>query len=175
MSNVINLFDRKPKQSEKKPLLQKEENPTVEKVVDLNEKRAQQVVTSDRRKSERVLLSDFISVQVVVPGFGLIKASLYDIHENGVSFDMESRHGKFKVGEEVALRVYLNRESYFPITVKTKHATYVVDEDVNRHGAEFVKASSNDVALHHLVKFLENASRSLRSDKGDLNLNRINS
>jgi hypothetical protein len=174
MSNVINLFDRKPVQSEQKPLLQREEDPAAAKVVNLNEKRSK-VVTTDRRMKERVLLSDFISVQVVIPGFGLIKASLYDIHENGVSFDMESRHGKFKVGEEVALRVYLNRESYFPITLKTKHATYIADEDVNRHGAEFVKASENDVALHHFVKFLESASRVLRSDKGDLNLNRINS
>jgi hypothetical protein len=175
MSNVINFSNKKSLQKQPQ-LLEREATAPAEQgqVVDLNEKRSQ-VLKTDRRKAERVMLSEFISMQVVVPGFGLLKISLYDIHENGLSFDIDDNHGKFQVGEEVAMRVYLNRESYFPLVVKVRHATFIPDENVNRHGSEFVKDSINDVALHHFVKFLENVSRVLRNDKGDLTLNKINS
>ena len=143
-------------------------------IVDLTELR-QGVLNEDRRKVRRTILTEFIAVHTVVPGMGLMKVVLFNINEDGLAFDIDFKKGHFQVGEEVAMRVYLNHQTYFPFVVKVKHLTDVQDEEVHRHGCEFVKGTINDVALHHFVKFIETVSASLKQDKGDVLVSNINS
>lgn len=143
-------------------------------VTDITEKRTE-MLREDRRQVKRTILTEFIAVHTVVPGMGLMKVSLFNINNDGLAFDIENARGHFQVGEEVAMRVYLNHQTYFPFVVKIKHVTEVTDESVHRHGAEFVKNTINDVALHHFVKFIENVSASLKHDNGDVLVSNINS
>lgn len=167
MGNVIDIRGRLKKVESNKEL---REAP----VLDLTEKR-QAMISTDRRKVKRTILTEFIAVHCVVPGCGLQKVSLYDINENGVSFDLEEKQGSFALGDEIAMRVYLNHQTYFSFVVTVKHVTFQEDEAVTRHGAEFVKGTINDVALHHFIKFIETVSASLRQDKGDVTVSSINS
>jgi hypothetical protein len=143
-------------------------------IVDIAEKRAE-ILKEDRRNVKRTILTEFIAVHTVLPGMGLLKVTLYDINENGVAFDTEDARGHFSAGEEVAMRVYLNHQTYFPFVVKIKHVHHVSEESLHRHGAEFVKGSINDVALHHFVKFIESVSAALKQDRGDVLVSNINS
>ena len=143
-------------------------------IVDIGQKRSE-ILQEDRRKVKRTLLTEFISVHTVVPGVGLLKVALFNINDNGLAFDVDSHKGHFQAGEEVAMRVYLNHQTYFPFVVKIKHVTDVNDEGVHRHGGEFMKGTINDVALSHFVKFIENVSASLKHDNGDVVVSNINS
>jgi hypothetical protein len=170
MSNVIDIRDR----------LKKSESGTQAgasqeaAVVDISALR-KETVNQDRRQVHRTILTEFIAVHTVVPGMGLMKVALFNINENGLAFDIESQKGHFKAGEEVAMRVYLNHQTYFPFVVQVKHVTEVLDEEVHRHGCEFLKNTINDVALHHFVKFIETVSASLKYDKGDVIVSNLNS
>lgn len=128
----------------------------------------QPVLLRDRRQVERTILSDLISGMIVLPEKGLYKVSLFDISEEGLAFTMEKDMGAFQVGEEVALRVYLNRKTYFPLYVKIKHATYDSQEELVRHGVEYLKGSATDVALQHFVNFIISLNEGLKIDDGDL-------
>jgi hypothetical protein len=132
-------------------------------------------LTEDRRKVRRTILTEFIAVHTVVPGMGLMKVALFNIHEDGLAFDIDFKKGHFQPGEEIAMRVYLNHQTYFSFVVKIKHITDVSDEEVHRHGCEFVRGTINDVALHHFVKFVETVSASLKHDNGDVTVSNINS
>jgi hypothetical protein len=143
-------------------------------VVDITELRTE-VLDEDRRKVRRTILTEFIAVHTVVPGMGLMKVALFNINESGLAFDIDFKKGHFQVGEEVAMRVYLNHQTFFPFVVKVKHITDVSDEEVHRHGCEFVGGTINDVALHHFIKFIEHVSASLKHDKGDVIVSNINS
>lgn len=143
-----------------------------ENLLDMTERR-ETMLREDRRQVKRTILTEFISVHVVIPQFGLMKVALYDINKTGVSFDIEAGRGSFKAGEEVAMRVYLNHQTYFPFIIKVKHLTEIQDEGTLRHGAEFVAGTINDIALQHFVGFLENVSASLRSDAGDVTVTKI--
>lgn len=143
-------------------------------VTDITEKRTE-MLKEDRRQVKRTILTEFIAVHTVVPGMGLMKVALFNINTDGLAFDIESARGHFQVGEEVAMRVYLNHQTYFPFIVKVRHVTEIADEGMHRHGAEFVKDTINDVALHHFVKFIENVSASLKHDGGDVLVSNINS
>jgi hypothetical protein len=143
-------------------------------IVDITEIRTE-VLDEDRRKVRRTILTEFIAVHTVVPGMGLMKVALFNINESGLAFDIDYKQGHFQVGEEVAMRVYLNHQTFFPFIVKVKHITNIQDEQVHRHGCEFVGGTINDVALHHFVKFLEHVSASLKHDKGDVLVSNINS
>jgi hypothetical protein len=143
-------------------------------VVDITEMRTE-VLDEDRRKVRRTILTEFIAVHTVVPGMGLMKVALFNINESGLAFDIDFKKGHFQVGEEVAMRVYLNHQTFFPFVVKVKHITNIGDEEVHRHGCEFVGGTINDVALHHFIKFIENVSASLKHDKGDVLVSNINS
>lgn len=136
-------------------------------VLDMTERR-NEMLSTERRKVRRTLLTEFIGAQVVIPERGLQKVALYDISEDGVSFDVESGVGKFQLGEEVSFRVYLNQFTYFPFVVKIANSRAIVEEGCVRHGGLFVKGTVNDVALHHFVKFMETVSASLRTDHGDV-------
>ena len=141
-------------------------------VIDMTEAR-QQILNRDRREVKRTILTEFIGAFVVLPDRGLLKCALYDVSENGLAFDLEMFDGGFQDGEEVAMRVYLNHTTYFPFTVNVTHVRTIQDEGVNRHGANFVKGSVNDVALHHFIKFIENVSASLKTDNGDVQVSHI--
>lgn len=135
-------------------------------VIDMTERR-QEIIMEERRKTRRIVLSSFIGAFCVVPRKGLVKITLYDISENGVSFDIDSGHGQFPLKEEVAVRVYLSQEIFFAINVKIQNVRSVDSEGVYRHGALFLKEAGSDLALHHFAKFLESVSPFLQVDQGD--------
>jgi len=141
-------------------------------VIDMTEKR-QEILMQERRQVRRTILSEFIGAFVLIPEKGLLKVNLYDISENGMAFDVDGEAGHFALNEEVAMRVYLNQQTYFPFVVTIQNLRKVGDENVFRHGANFVKGSINDEALFHFVKFIETVSASLQSDKGDIMVSSI--
>lgn len=136
-------------------------------IVDMVEKR-QEILSRERRQVKRTILSEFVGAFVVLPEKGLMKVTLFDISENGLAFDMDASKGSFAVGEEVAMRVYLNQQTYFPFIVRMQNARIVADEQISRHGGHFVKDTINDQALFHFVKFIETVSASLKKDDGDV-------
>lgn len=141
-------------------------------VHDITEAR-QEMLSRDRRHVKRTILTEFVGAFVVLPEKGLLKAALYDISDSGLAFDLELLEGGFGSGEEVAMRVYLNHSTYFPFTIRVTNARAIEDEGVVRHGANFVKGSVNDVALHHFIKFIETVSASLKTDSGDVQVSHI--
>jgi len=167
--NVIDMTARRRAQvkgveSESKPA--REEEPSTA-VLDMTERR-NEMLLQERRQVRRTILSEFIGAFAVIPGQGLCRVTIYDISENGVAFDLEQSAGHFEEGEEVAMRVYMNRTTYFPFVVQVQNIRDVTDEGMHRHGANFVKGTVNDLALHHFIKFIENVSASLRQDNGDV-------
>lgn len=136
-------------------------------VLDMTERR-QEILSDERREVKRTILSEFIGAFVVLPDQGLQRVAIHDISENGIAFDLDLGIGKFRMGEEVAMRVYMNNQTYFPFIVKVANARDVMDEAVTRHGGEFVKGTVNDEALFHFVKFIETVSASLQTDRGDV-------
>ena len=117
------------------------------------------MISEDRRQVKRTILTEFISLHAVVPNRGVMRVALYDINDNGVSFDLESERGQYAVEELVELRIYLNHQTYFTINTKVAHVTEIPDEGVFRHGCGFAVDSGNREALSHFVKFLERSQR----------------
>ena len=136
-------------------------------LIDMTERR-QKMLSEERRRVKRTILTEFISAYVVIPTQGLQNVSLYDISKHGLSFDLELDSGSFKIHEEVAMRVYLNHQTYFPFVVKVANLRQVPPEGVNRVGVNFIKDTVNDEALQHFVRFIETVSASLRNDSGDV-------
>ena len=161
-NNVIDLKSRRPKAATIK-VTSHETAP----VVDMTERR-NEMLTEERRKVRRTILTEFVAAHVVVPEHGLKRIALYDVSDGGLAFDMDIEAGSFKAGEEVNLRIYLNQQTYFPFVVKVSHAREVSEEGVTRHGCGFRKGTVNDVALHHFIKFIETVSATLRTDSGDV-------
>jgi len=152
--------------------LDNKKSKTAAMVVDMTEAR-QAIMNRERRQVKRTILTEFIGAFAVLPERGLLKVSLYDISDSGTAFDIEMLEGGFKNGDEVAMRVYMNHKTYFTFTVKVTHTRYMPNEGVVRHGANFVKGTLNDVALHHFVKFIETVSASLKTDDGDIQVSNI--
>ena len=117
--------------------------------------------------ARRTLLSSFIGAFCVVPRVGLLKVTLYDVSEKGLAFDLDSAHGQFPKNEEVAMRVYISHDTYFPFVVRVQNVRGVDGEHSFRHGANFVKGTLSDEALSHFVRFIECVSSSLQKDTGD--------
>ncbi len=149
----------------------KEQRPTAP-ILDMTEAR-QAIINRERRNVKRTILTEFVGAFVVLPERGLYRVSLYDISEKGLSFDIDLPLGRYKKDEEIAMRVYLNHKTYFTFIVKVTNARVFEQENVIRHGANFVKGTINDVALHHFVKFIETVSASLRTDAGDILVSHI--
>lgn len=141
-------------------------------VLDITEAR-QEMLIRDRRDVKRTILTEFVGAFLVLPEKGLMKVALYDISENGLAFDLDVLEGSFQGGDEIAMRVYLNHTTYFPFTICVTNGRLIEDEGVVRHGANFVKGTTNDVALHHFVKFIETVSASLKTDTGDILVSNI--
>jgi hypothetical protein len=142
-----------------------------EQILDFDSEK-KKLLFQERRHVKRTILSEFMSAMIVLPEKGLLKVSLYDISEEGISFEVDDQAGQFKVGEQILMRVYLNQKTYFPIQVAIKHTTPDFKSGVNRHGTTFEKGGDSDVALQHFVKFIESASEGLKKDNGDLMVTR---
>ncbi len=185
-SNVIDLFSRErihPSRSTKaktsgsagpgRPSSKKSLSSQAAPVVDMSERR-QEMLSDERRQVKRTILTEFIGAFAVIPQRGLIRVTLYDISDQGVAFDLEEGMGHFVVGEEVAMRVYLNHKTYFPFVVKIQNMRWDEIEQVQRHGANFLKDTVNEEALSHFVKFIETVSASLETDEGDVMVSNLN-
>ncbi|MBC86426.1 MAG: PilZ domain-containing protein [Bdellovibrionaceae bacterium] len=170
-NNVID-FQKHLKNRQAEPAVDKAKKSTAD-VVNMTERRSE-ILKEERRQVKRTILTEFIGASVVVPQKGLMKVALYDISDQGISFDMEGDSGHFKVGEEVAMRVYLNHQTFFPFSIVLKNVQEVDEEAVYRHGGQFVQGTLNDEALHHFVKFIETVSASLRTDSGDIMVSNLN-
>ena len=142
-------------------------------VVDMTERR-NEMLTEERREVRRTILSDFIGAFVIVPKKGLQRVAIYDISESGVAFDLGFDEGAFNTGEKIAMRVYMNQQTYFPFVAQIQNVRVIDDEGVARHGAAFVKGTVNDVALLHFVRFIESVSASLQTDHGDVMVSSLN-
>jgi hypothetical protein len=164
MKNVIDLTGRLKKTAKATKTVKSAPSAPV---IDMTEAR-NEILLQERRKVKRTILTEFIGACALVPAKGLIRVTLHDISENGLSFDVDEGAGHFMAGEEVAMRVYLNHRTYFPFVVTIQNIRAIRDEKVYRHGVGFVKGSINDQALHHLVKFIETVSASLQGDNGDI-------
>jgi hypothetical protein len=136
-------------------------------VVDMTERR-QEIINQERREVRRTILTGFIGAFVVVPNKGLLRVDIYDISENGIAFDLDRAIGHFKRGEEVAMRVYMNQNTYFPFIATVQNVRVLDGDSSTRHGLNFVKGTVNDEALYHFVKFIETVSASLEKDSGDV-------
>ncbi len=169
-SNVIDLKLRRQGGAAKKPSARDQ---VAAPVVDMTERR-QEILSDERRRVKRTILSEFIGASIVVPERGLIRVTLYDVSENGLAFDMESKRGALRAGEEVALRVYLNHQTYFPLSVVIQHARFIEDERVYRHGSLIKRGSINDAAIYHFVRFIETVSAGLQKDSGDVMVSNLN-
>ena len=163
-NNVIDLNLKRSKQEDKSDKLSPRAKGSL---LDMTERR-QAALQNERRQVRRTILSEFVGAFVLVPGFGLKKVSLYDISDRGLSFDMEFEIGGLRVGEEIAMRLYLSQFTYFPFVITVTNVREEPEEGVIRHGGNFVKDTINDKALGHFVKFIENVSLDLKRDNGDL-------
>ena len=141
-------------------------------ILDMTERR-NEMIQQERRKVKRTILSEFIGACIVIPQRGLLKVSLYDVSSTGMSFDLESKFGQIASGEEVAIRMYLNKQTYFPFVIKIAHTQLMDTESVYRYGCKFVGGTINNEALSHFVKFIETVSASLRTDHGDVMVSNI--
>jgi hypothetical protein len=165
-SNVIDMTARRKAQIKGEVAERPTQKPA--EVMEL-ETRRNEILTQERRQNRRTILSNFLGAFVVVPEQGLKEVILYDISEGGVAFDLELSMGMFRKDEELAMRVYLSKEIYVPFQVKVKNVREITDENVSRHGTNFVGAAGDEV-LRHFVKFVEAMSLHLKRDTGDLKL-----
>ncbi len=136
-------------------------------VLDITELR-REMISEERRKVRRTILKEFFGAYIVIPGEGLQKVTIYDISQGGLSIDLPLSMGRFIEGEEIALRVYLSHQTYFPFTVKVQNGRLIEMEQVYRHGCSFQKDSTNEEATRSFVSFIENVTGILRTDKGDM-------
>jgi len=143
-------------------------------VTDISQAR-DEMINSDRREVRRTILTEFISVHSVVPGYGVLKVHLYDINDKGLSFDVEEQRGSYNVGDVVELRIYLNHQTYFKIETKVAHLRSLPEEGVVRHGCGFINDSLNNEALSYFVRFIESVTASLKKDNGDILVSKVNS
>ena len=168
--NVINLTSRRQKQIAKQAKSAPQSPPAV--VVDMTERR-DEIVEQERRQVRRTILSEFIGVHILVPNRGLMAVTLYDISGGGLSFDVAASEGRFRLGDELAMRVYLNHKTYFSFVIQIANVRSQEDQTQIRHGANFVKGSTNEVALYHFVKFIETIIASLQTDGGDVTVSKL--
>ena len=138
-------------------------------IINLNQRR-EILIQKERRTVKRTILAGFIGACVVVPKKGLVNVKIYDLSPEGMAFDMDASHGSFKSGEKIALRIYMNHDTYFPFCVQTQNSRLILEhkQKVHRHGVCFVKDAVSDTALSLFVSFIENICPCLIKDKGDM-------
>ncbi len=163
MGKVLDLTSRLNTQNDKTKSFKSE----LAIVQDMVEAR-KEILQSERREIRRTILTEFVGAFIVVPQRGLMRVSLYDISENGLSFELDLKEGTFEDEERVAMRIYLNHRTFFEFVVAVKWSEDFSEQGFNRMGGPFVKDTVNDVALHHFVNFIEAVSVNLLADNGDL-------
>lgn len=169
-SNVIDMTSRRKEQLGRREVGRGDgEILKIADIVDLTEKR-QNLVKTERRKNRRTIVSEGFGGFVVVPERGLLEVNLFDIQKEGISFDSPIGAGKFREGQVIAMRIYINQTHYFPLNVEIKHITAQLDEGTNRHGTQFAKEAHSADAVDAFVKFVESVSPLLRFDSGDLKI-----
>ena len=171
---VVKLEEVRRKKNEdkaSKTKSKKAQSKKTESVVAIGELR-ERIIAEERRKVKRTLLTEFIGASVILPGSGLVRVTLNDVSLNGVSFDVVKKYGCFEEGDKVALRVYLNHSTYFPMEITITNARAIDSDGVYRHGAKFTDESQNHEALGHFIKFMETVNTSLRADLGDILLSK---
>jgi hypothetical protein len=162
-SNVIDMTARRRAQMTGQEGPAKSEAASVQDITQMR----QEILTQERRRNRRTILTNFIGAFIVIPEVGLQPVILYDVSSDGISYDTEFEAGRFKVGEEYAVRVYLSRDTYFPFTVTIKNVRELRSEGVFRHGATFNRHGTHEEALRSFIKFVETISAVLRKDSGD--------
>jgi PilZ domain len=167
MSSSGNVIDLQKHRTKKTKSTKLRTGTMSSEIVDITEMR-QEMIAEERRGVKRTLLTEFIGLHLIVPNRGLTKCTLYDISENGLAFEMPTELGQFKTGEMVALRVYLNHQTYFPFVVQINNVRFLDEEGAYRFGGAFQKDTINDIALFHFSKFIENVSAYLKTDHGDV-------
>lgn len=172
-NNVIDFVARREQKKAEETIETKTHSENAE-LVDITEKRAA-IIKQERREVKRTILTEFISAHVVIPNRGLQKVAIHDISDNGIAFELDAEEGAFGKHEELAMRVYLNSQTYFPFFVKVKSCRLLEDEGVYRVGSQFDKGSFNSEALSHFIKFIETVSANLKSDSGDIMVSNIKS
>ena len=110
MKNVLDLTSRLKKSAKMAKATGKKSSSAP--VIDMTEARTE-MLNQERRQEKRTILSEFIGACALVQGKGLLKVAMYDISETGLAFDVQEGSGHFMIGEEIAMRVYLNQETYF--------------------------------------------------------------
>lgn len=128
----------------------------------------QEIISEERRRVKRTILAEFLGAYVVIPQQGLQKVNVYDISNEGLALDVEAELGHFRVGDELAMRLYLSKDTYLPFIIRISNHREITTEGLFRHGAQFVKSATNGEALSHFVKFLETVTASLQTDHGDI-------
>ena len=166
-NNVIDISGR----LKTKPATEAKNANLIGAVVDMTERRTEEIL-QERRSKKRTILTEFVGAFVVVPQKGLRKVDLYDISEEGISFDVSFDDGKLDIGEEVAVRIYLSQNTYFPFVVKVTNTRHIPEEGMYRHGSQFEAEGDTAESLKHLVAFIESVSTRLQSDKGDIVVNK---
>lgn len=170
-NNIIDMTERRKKQLNKDSQAV-ESIHEVAPVLDMTVRRTE-VITAERRQVKRTILGEFVGAFVLIPEVGLQKVSLFDISDDGLSFDLDIELGHFNIGEEFAMRLYLSKDTFMPFTVRVANHRDIADEGVSRHGVQFLKESTNQEAMGHFVKFLETVTASLQTDRGDIVVNHI--
>ena len=170
-SKVINLEDYRNSKRAKKKKVSSSKKAKAVPVIAIDELR-EKIIAEERRKVKRTMLTEFIGASVVLPGSGLVKVTLNDVSLEGLSFDVAKKYGSFSKNEEVALRLYLNHSTYFPMTLKVTNMRYMPKLGYYRHGSKFLKNSQNQEALGHFIKFIETVNTSLKADHGDILLSK---
>jgi hypothetical protein len=145
-NNVIDLAKRRKEKLETKTEVSrpKEKAP----VLDMTERR-NEIINQERRRVRRTILTEFVGAFVVVPNQGLLKVSLYDISETGVAFDIETAAGHFAKSEEIAFRVYMNQNTYFPFTVQVSPCLSTIFQGAQYTDPFNVEAASVSVVARH--------------------------
>lgn len=170
MKNVLDLTGRLKGKTDKHEIATHGDSQAP--VIDMTEKRAE-IINQERRQVKRTILTEFIGAFALVPRKGLLKVTLHDISSGGLAFDVDKAAGHFAIGEEVAMRVYLNKQTYFPFVVKIQNIRGVEGDELFRHGAYFLQETVNEQALHHFIRFIETISAHLRTDKGDMQVSSV--
>lgn len=169
-SNIINLNGYFSKDRAAESLSDKAqdflpENNGNSEIVDLDLKRLEKA-QAERRDQKRTIISATFGVFLVIPKHGLQEVRLHDISEKGMAFDLPYEMGQFRMGEKVAVRVYLNQQCYFPFVVDIKNVRAFTRDAIYRHGASFSEEDYNK-ALFYFVRFIEAVSTQIKVDTGD--------
>ena len=137
------------------------------KVVQLSDVRAQKT-DQERRKIERYFLKDVFQMFCVL-NEKLSPIELIEAGEGGFSFRVPF-HPEQKiltVEQELAIRVYLSRDTFLPLGIKIMSAIALAEEGQKymRYGCSLDSAFSSYPAYQQLMKFIEAYSITCRKDK----------